>query len=105
MITATFAGRPTRLTQTTTFEIDKDVVDNLIIDYAGRLDTDTVSSVSVSTEDITAGTAVISSNQVTIPVSGGQEGSTARMEVTATTAAGAVIPYLIRFRVKNYYGD
>lgn len=107
-ITAKFKNDRVRLSQETMFSLDKDDVDSLLINYAGRIGTDTLSTVTVSQEDITAGTPSINtggnSREATIAISGGQEGSIARIEVKATTTAGKVLTNLIRFRVKDYYG-
>lgn len=85
------------------FNTDIDDVNNLVVDYSGEIDTDTVSTVTVVTNDITAGTPSISNNVVTIALSGFREGSNTRLELTMTTTAGNVFATTVRFRAKDYY--
>ncbi len=87
------------------FRTDKDDVANAVFDYSGELGTDTVSVATASTENITAGTPSISSNVVTVAMSAGQEGATAKMELKVTTTGGLVLSNLVRFKVKDYYDD
>lgn len=101
-ITAKLGTNRVRLENGVTFEMDKSDIRSLVIDYTGELGSDTVSTVTATTTDITAGTPSISSNVVTISLSGGSENATAKVDVEMTTAAGDVISRIIYVRVRDF---
>lgn len=84
------------------FRSDVDDVGDIIFDYAGELGADTVSTATASTENITAGTPSISSNVVTVGMSGAQEGLS-KLELKITTTGGSTLSSAVRFRTKDYY--
>ena len=74
---------------------------SMIWDYTGELGTDTISTATATANDITAGTPVISSNIVTVPLSAGQEGSTATLDMEIVTAAGDTISRTVKIKVDD----
>lgn len=104
-ITVKYKTQKNRWSPGLIFETDKDDVGDLTIDYSGELGADTVSAVTATANNITAGSPTISSNIVTVPLSGGNSGSTAKLEVSMDTTGGSTLAILIRFRVKDYYGN
>jgi hypothetical protein len=87
------------------YEADKDDVGDLVIDYSGELGTDTVSTVTTTANNITAGTPTTSANIVTIPISNGIESSNVKLEVKMTTTGSKTLSITIKFRVKDYYSN
>jgi hypothetical protein len=102
-ITVKYKTDRKRWDQTTLFKTDKDDVATITFDYSGELGSDTISTATASSENITIGTPSISSNVVTATVSAGQEGSTAKMELNVVTTGGLTIPTNVRFKVSDYY--
>lgn len=86
------------------FNTDVDDVGDITFDYSGHLGGDTIDTATVTANDITAGSPTISSNIVTVPLSGGKAGI-AKMELKITTTGGSTLSSLVRFRIKDYYGD
>lgn len=84
------------------FDADIDDVGDIIIDYSGEVGGDSVSSVSVTTSDITAGTPAISGNVVTVALSGQKE-TVSKIEVKMTTSSGKVLSSTVRIRATDYY--
>lgn len=101
-VTVDFKTHKKRFKQNMVFELDQDDVDDIVFDYGGELGADTVSTASATTSDVTAGTPSISSNVVTVQLSGGSVG-TAKMEMQITTAGGKTLTNVVRFKVKDYY--
>lgn len=102
-VTVKFKTQKNRWSPTLLFEMDKDDVGNIEFDYSGELGADSVSTATVTVDDITAGTPSISNNVVTVAMSSGKEGATAKMELKITTTGGSVLSNLVRFRVTDYY--
>lgn len=98
MITAKLGTNRVRLSSTTTFDMDTADVQDLVLDYSGELGSDTVSAVTKSTENLTAATPSISSNVVTISLSGAIDGTKGWIEVNMTTTASNVINRKIYIR-------
>lgn len=85
------------------FDIDKDDISNLVYNYAGELGSDTISTATATTSNITAGATSISGNTVTVQVSAGNAGTMAKLEMKIVTAAGKRMSNPVRFRVTDYY--
>lgn len=103
-ITIQFGENKRLYTPNMYFEKDIDDARNLVIDYSGELDADTVSTATATVENITAGTPSISSNIVTTALSAGNEG-VARVELKITTSGGQTISNALRFRLKDSYNE
>lgn len=84
------------------FKSDIDDQGDIIFNYAGELGADTVSTMSVTTDDVTAGIPSISGNSVTIALSGFRDG-VSKMEAKMITTAGKVLSSVVRFRATDYY--
>lgn len=101
-VTVDFKTHKRRFKQNMLFELDKDDVDDIVFDYSNELESDTISTATATTSDITAATPEISSNIVTVQLSGGNV-ATAKVELKITTSDGKTLTNVVRFRVKDYY--
>lgn len=96
-----FANSENRWNSNLTYNIDKDDVLDLDIDYSGEIGADTVSTATTSAKNITAGTPSITANVVTIQLSAGSEDTKATLDVTMTTTASKVLSRTITFKVRD----
>lgn len=103
-ITVKYKTDRRRWDPTVLYRADVDNVGSITFDYSGELGGDTISTATATTENITAGTPSISSNVVTVAMSGAQEGIS-KLELKITTAAGNTLSNLVRFRAKDYYDN
>lgn len=99
-ITVKFGSEKRRLEPTHVIDVINDSECNIVFDYSGEIDTDTVSTVTVTGTNVTAGTPSISSNVVTIALSGFN--SDAELQVKMTTTAGRVIDRKVYFRLEQF---
>lgn len=104
-ITVKYKTQKNRWSPYLLFETDKDDVCAIEFDYSGELGTDALSTAVATTENITAGATTIANNVVTFTMSAGQEGSTAKVELKVTTTGSKTLSNIVRFRVKDYYGN
>jgi hypothetical protein len=84
------------------FNIDSQDIRSITWDYTGEIGSDTVSTATATAVDITAGTPVVTANTVSIPMSAGNEGSTATLDLLIVTAAGDQISRKVSFIVGDY---
>lgn len=105
MITVQLKTNKTQWNPGLLFDVDMDDISNLIFDYSGELGSDTIGTATVTASNITAGTPSISGNRVTIEISGGKAGTTAKLELKIVTAGGLQMSNPIRIRVYDYYED
>ena len=101
-ITVQYKTDRTRWDQSVLFETDVDDQGAITFDYSSELGGDTVSTAVSTTDGVTAGTHSISSNVVTVALSGFNEGL-AKLELKMTSTAGNVLSNNVRFRVKDHY--
>jgi len=97
-----FGNQDNRWEPGLTFDIDKSDIRDIVWDYTGELGSDTISTATASTTDIGAGSTVIASNVVTIPMSGGVEGAKGTLDLTITTAGSDTISRTVNFRIKDF---
>ena len=102
MITVDYGNNKTRWGEDLTFRRDVNDIRTLTIDYTGELGSDTISTASASTTNITAATPAISSNIVTTSLSGGSEGTTAKVDMTITTTAGDKLSNTVYLMTEDY---
>lgn len=77
-----------------------DVVD-FVINYKQKLQSDTISSRTVTGDGVTIDSTSESGNKVTITMSGGNEGDIAEIKASVTTAAGKVYKRLINIKIEG----
>jgi len=77
---------------------DPEEVRQYEINYAAELQDDTISTTTVTGENITIDSSSTANNRVTITASGGIAGNTARIKTNIVTAAGITLEN--RFKIK-----
>lgn len=102
-ITVKYKTQRNRWNPALLFDTDKDDVGSIIFDYGGELGGDAVSTATATTSNITAGTPSVSGNVVTVAMSAGKAGTTAKMELKITTTGGKTLSNTVRFRVTDNY--
>lgn len=100
-ITVAYGNQKNRWGPNLTFNTDLNDVRDVVWDYTGELGTDTVSTATATTTDITAGTPSISSNVVTVAMSAGSEGVIAKLDLKIVTTGGDTISKSINLRVSD----
>ena len=104
-ITVKFKTDRKRWDHTVLFPMDADDVGSITFDYSGELGGDTISTATATANNITAGTPSISSNVVTVAMSGAQADSLGKLELKITTTGGNTLSNMVRFRIRDYYGN
>lgn len=100
-ITVEYGNQKNRWSEGLVFNADTQDIRSITWDYTGEIGTDTVSTATATAVDITAGTPVVAANTVSIPMSAGNEGSTATLDLLMVTTAGDQISRKVSFNVRD----
>lgn len=102
-VTVKYKNVVNRWSSTLVYDKDQDDVSDIVFNYSGELGSDTISTATATTTDITAGSPTISANTVTFSISGGDPGGIGRLELKIVTTGGDTLSNNVKFRVNDYY--